>query len=158
MFSLAALMRSSKAFLPAYSTVARPWKDLTAQVSASSSRNTTCGSFGWGKWPNVLPDGITKETNHSSACGVWAFLAAITGAVMAIFSADLLPLEIYLKREEKAELVASEYCAITFTSAITHGRYSRISNSGYFRRSVNSCRLVILEVYSSFDFRGCEKK
>jgi len=52
---------------------------------------------------------------------LFPFWAAITGAVIAIFSEVLFPLEMYLKSEENAVLEAVEYVAETFTSAITHG-------------------------------------
>jgi hypothetical protein len=54
----------------------------------------------------VLPDGMTKETNHSSARAAGSRWADITGAVIAIFSDALLPWEMYLKREPKAALEA----------------------------------------------------
>ena len=129
MFSLAADARSCAIFLLDRSVVALPRKDRATQVSVSNSRKITCGSLGCGRWPKVLPDGITNETNHSSALVLSARWAEITGAVMAIFCDALLPAEMYLKSEPNAADVAVEYCAETFTSAITQGSYWRNSNS-----------------------------
>ena len=129
MFSLAAAARSCAIFLFDNAAVARPRKERATQVSESNSRKITCGSLGCGRWPKVLPEGITNETNHSSALVLSARWAAITGAVMAIFCDELLPAEMYLKSEPNAAEVAVEYCAETFTSAITHGWYWRNSNS-----------------------------
>ena len=56
----------------------------------------------------MLADGITNETNHSSALVLSARWAEITGAVMAIFCDALLPAEMYLKSEPNAALAADE--------------------------------------------------
>ena len=106
MFSLAAAARSCWIFFWASSVVARPRNDAAIQVSASRSRKITCGSLGCGRWPNLLPDGITNETNHSSVLS--ACCVEITGAVIAIFCSDLLPLDMYLKSEPNAALAAVE--------------------------------------------------
>lgn len=106
MFSLAAAARSCAATCADFSGVALPRKEVAMQVSASRSRKITCGSSGCGKCPKLLPDGMTKETNHSLA--LFSLFDAITGAVIAIFSCALFPLEIYRKRREKAALLADE--------------------------------------------------
>jgi hypothetical protein len=41
----------------------------------------------------VLPDGITKDTYHSADSDLSAICAAMTGAVIAILSDELFPLE-----------------------------------------------------------------
>ena len=92
----------------------------------------------------MLPDGITKETYHSSDSIFDSRCVAITGAVIAIFCDVALPFEMYLKREPNAELDAAEYLAETFTSAITQGWYSRTSKSLCVSRTRNSCLLVML--------------
>ena len=51
------------------------------------------------------------------------------GYLHAGHSSVLLFFAMYLKRVPNAELVASEYCAETLTSAMTHGWYSRTSKS-----------------------------
>ena len=107
-FSRAAALLSSKIFLDASSSVALPRNEAAMQVSTSDSRKTTWESFGCGKRPKELPDGITKDTNQSSGPAPSFRWAAITGAVIAIASEDLLPFEIYLNSEEKAELEAAE--------------------------------------------------
>ena len=99
-------MRSLLISFSALSAVALPRNEIATQDSVSNSRNITCGSFGCGRWPNLLPDGITNETNHSSVLSLcWE---EITGAVIAIFCSVLLPLEMYLKSEPNAELAAVE--------------------------------------------------
>lgn len=109
MFSRSAAFLSSEIFFAASSSVALPLNELAMQFSASNSRNTTWGSFGCGKCPKELPDGITKDTNQSLGPAPSLRLAAITGAVIAIDSDDLFPLEIYLNSRENAELEAVEY-------------------------------------------------
>ena len=106
MFSLAAAARRCWIFFSDSAAVARPRNEVAIQISVSSSRKITCGSFGCGRWPNLVPDGITKETNHSSVLS--ACCAEITGAVIAIFCSDLLPLDMYLKSEPNAALAAVE--------------------------------------------------
>ena len=93
MLALEALMRSASAIFCESSSVALPRNDLAMHVSVSNSRNLTRGSLGSGKWPKVLPDGITNETYHSAVSELSAFWAVITGAVIAIFCDDLLPFE-----------------------------------------------------------------
>ena len=93
MFTLEALVRSSLAIFRDNSSVALPRNDLAIHVSVSNSRNLTCESLGCGKWPKVLPDGITNETYHPADSELSAFWAVITGAVIAIFCEDLFPFE-----------------------------------------------------------------
>ena len=90
-FSLAAAARSSAIFLLVRLCVARPRNDMEIAVSESSSRSFTLGSLGSGRCPILLPEGMTKETNHSLLLS--DLLAAMTGAVIAIGVWLLFPLE-----------------------------------------------------------------
>ncbi len=140
----AAAARSSSTFFADSSAVAVPRNEVAIQVCVPSSRKITCGSLGCGKWPNVLPDGITKETYHSLDSIFDSRCVAITGAVIAIFCDVALPFEMYRKREPNAALDAVEYLAETFTSAITQGKYSRTSKSLCVSSTRNSCLFVMI--------------
>ena len=143
-FDFVAAARSSRTFFADSSAVAVPRNEAAMQVCVPSSRKTTCESLGCGKWPNVLPDGITKETYHSLDSIFDSRCVAITGAVIAIFCDVALPFDMYRKREPNAALDAVEYLAETFTSAITQGWYSRTSKSLRVSRTRNSCRCVMV--------------
>lgn len=93
MLALEALARSSLTIFRDSSSVALPRNDFAIHVSVSNSRNLICESLGCGKWPKVLPDGITNETYQSADSEISVFWAVITGAVIAIFCEDLFPFE-----------------------------------------------------------------